>query len=47
MGQAGAQGVRLELRVPQGCADSLGRLVLRADTATVSIPGAGGGPRTR
>jgi hypothetical protein len=34
-GQHDAQGVRLTLQVPQGCAATLGRQVLKGDTATV------------
>ncbi|KAI3438718.1 hypothetical protein D9Q98_001138 [Chlorella vulgaris] len=37
-GQHAPQGVRLTLQVPQGCAATLGRQILKADTATVSIP---------
>jgi hypothetical protein len=34
-GQHAPQGVRLTLQVPQGCAATLGRQILKADTATV------------
>lgn len=34
-GQYDAQGVRLSLQVPQGCAATLSRQVLKSDTATV------------
>ena len=40
-GQYSPQGVRLELAVPQGCTATLDRLLIKSDTATVSIPGGG------